>query len=383
MSSNGEHMSDEKRDYYEVLGVERNAGERDIKSAYRKLAMKFHPDKNPGDKAAEEKFKEASEAYAVLSDQEKRATYDRFGHQGLGGAGFDPFAGFGFGGADLGDFFNQVFGDFFGGSGGRGRGHGRGQRGSDLRYNLTIEFRDAAFGCKKDLTIPRLEPCETCNGSGAKPGTSAQACRSCNGLGEVRLTQGFFSIVRPCPTCSGSGRTIANPCSECNGRGRREVSRNLVVEIPAGVGDGTRIRMAGAGEPGMQGGPAGDLFVVLSVEPHPIFVRDEYDVICELPISFPQAALGTELQVPTLDGMEPLKIAAGTQTGKVIKLRGKGVPVLHRDRRGDQLVRVVVETPTKLNAEQRALLEKFAEISGDTVSPASKSFFDKVRELFN
>lgn len=375
-------MSDEKRDYYEVLGVERSAGERDIKSAYRKLAMKFHPDKNPGDKASEDRFKEASEAYAVLSDAEKRATYDRFGHQGLGGAGFDPFAGVGFGGADLGDFFNQVFGDFFGG-GGRGRGRSGGQRGSDLRYNLTIEFKQAAFGCKQELTIPRLEPCETCSGSGAKPGTSAQACRSCNGIGEVRLTQGFFSIVRPCPTCGGSGRYVASPCSECSGRGRREISRNLVVDIPAGVSDGTRIRMAGGGEPGLQGGPAGDLFVVLSVEPHPIFMRDEYDVICEVPISFPQAALGADLQVPTLDGMEPLKIPAGTQTGKVIKLRGKGVPVLHRDRRGDQLVRIVVETPTRLNAEQRALLEKFAEISGDAINPANKSFFDKVRELFN
>ncbi|MBN2362201.1 MAG: molecular chaperone DnaJ [Deltaproteobacteria bacterium] len=373
-------MSDEKRDYYEVLGVDRSAGEREIKSAYRKLALRYHPDKNPGDKTAEEKFKEASEAYAVLADPDKRATYDRFGHQGLGGANFDPFAGFGFGGADFGDFFNQVFGEFFGG--GRGRGRGRGQRGSDLRYNLTIEFKEAAFGCKKELTIPRLEPCEACGGSGAKAGTSPQTCPSCNGLGEVRLTQGFFSIVRPCPSCGGSGRHIATPCPECAGRGRREVTRTLVVDIPAGVSDATRIRMSGAGEPGLQGGPPGDLFVVLAVEPHPIFERDDNDVVCELPISFPQAALGAELQVPTLDGMEPIKIPAGTQNGKVIKLRGKGVPMLHRDRRGDQLVRVVVETPTKLNAEQRALLEKFAEISGDAISPASKSFFDKVRELF-
>jgi len=371
-------MDEQKRDYYEVLGVERDVDERALKSAYRKLALQFHPDKNPGDKEAEERFKEASEAYAVLSDSDKRSTYDRFGHQGLGGAGFDPFAGFGgFGG--FGDLFGEVFSDFFGGRGGRSRG----MRGSDLRYNLKISFEEAAFGVDKELEIPRLQRCGTCEGSGAAVGSSPQTCSACNGMGEVRLTQGFFSIARPCPQCGGRGQVIRDPCGDCQGQGRVEVEHKVKVEIPAGVSEATRIRLAGEGEAGSQGGPPGDLFIVLTVEPHPIFERDEYDILCELPVSFSQAALGAEIEVPTLHGKVELKIPAGTQSHTQMRLRGKGVPLLNRQGRGDQIVLVVVETPSKLSAEQRQLLERFAEISGDGHSPRHKGFFDKVRELFD
>jgi len=371
-------MEEQKRDYYEVLGVGREVDERALKSAYRKLALKFHPDKIPGDKQAEESFKEASEAYAVLSDGEKRSVYDRFGHQGLGGAGFDPFAGYG-GMGGFGDLFSEVFSDFFGGRGRRGQG----MRGADLRYNLKISFEEAAFGVKKELEVPRLERCEPCSGSGAAKGTSPATCKSCGGLGELRMTQGFFSIARPCATCGGTGQVISDPCRECEGRGRIEVTHSVEVEIPGGVSEATRIRMTGEGEAGSRGAPPGDLFVVLTVEPHPIFERDEYDVLCELPISFPQAALGTALDVPTLDGRVEMKIPAGIQGGTLLRLRGKGVPYLNRSGRGDQIVRVVVETPSRLSADQRALLEQFAEASGDAVSPRHTSFFDKVRELFD
>lgn len=377
-------MSEEKRDYYEVLGVPREADERTIKSAYRKLALQFHPDKNPGDKQAEENFKEASEAYAVLSDAEKRSTYDRFGHQGLGGQGFDPFSGFGFGGGGgdgFSDFFSQVFGDFFGAGGGR---RGGGQRGSDLRYNLSLSFEEAAFGCKKTISFPRMQSCESCEGSGAAPGTSAATCSACGGAGQVRLTQGFFSVARPCTTCGGTGHVIPNPCTSCKGRGRTEQQVEIEVEVPAGVDTGTRIRHTGEGEAGAQGGRPGDLFVVVNIDEHPIFVREGVDVICEIPISFAQAALGAKLPVPTLDGKVEFKLPAGTQTHKVFRLRGKGIPHLrHKDHRGDQLVQVVVETPSKLNKEQRELLEKFAEISGEDSAPRSKGFFDKVKDLLD
>ncbi|MFH1810845.1 MAG: molecular chaperone DnaJ [Pseudomonadota bacterium] len=375
-------MSQDKRDYYEVLGVDRGADDKTIKSAYRKLALQHHPDKNPGDKDAEEKFKEASEAYAVLSDAEKRATFDRFGHQGLGGQGFDPFAGFGFGAGGIGDLFSEVFGEFLGGGRGRGR-RGRGSRGSDLRYNLSLSFEEAAFGVTKEIRYPRQEPCETCAGSGAKPGTGPTTCRSCGGAGEVRLTQGFFTVARPCTSCSGRGQVIQDPCTSCAGRGLVDHEHEVSIEVPAGVDEGNRIRHPGEGEPGMHGGPPGDLYVVLHIEAHPLFVRDEVDVICELPLSITQAALGARLQVPTLDGKVELKIPEGTQTGKVFRLRGKGIPVLQRQGRGDQLVRVVVETPTNLSDEQRELLGRFAELAGENSAPRSKGFFDKVRELFD
>jgi molecular chaperone DnaJ len=373
-------MSQSKRDYYEVLGVERGADEKTLKSAYRKLALKHHPDKNPGDKEAEEKFKEASEAYAVLSDADKRATYDRFGHQGLGAQGVDPFAGFGFGNAGFGDFFNEVFGEFFGG--GRGR-RGQGSRGADLRYNLSLRFEEAAFGTTKEIHFPRQERCDTCDGSGARPGTGPTVCRACGGAGEVRLTQGFFTVARPCTSCSGRGQVIQDPCKACGGRGVVDREHTTTIEIPPGVDEGNRIRHPGEGEPGQHGGPPGDLYVVLHVEPHPLFVRDDVDVICELPLSISQAALGARLDVPTLDGKVELKIPEGTQTGKVFRLRGKGIPVLQRQGRGDQLVRVVVETPTNLCDEQRRLLERFAELAGENCEPRSKGFFDKVRELFD
>ncbi|MEW5854511.1 MAG: molecular chaperone DnaJ [Myxococcota bacterium] len=379
-------MSQQKRDYYEVLGVSRDADEKTLKSAYRKLAHKFHPDKNPGDKAAEESFKEASEAYAVLSDPDKRAAYNRYGHQAVGGAGADPFAGFGFGpgGPSIQDIFGDIFGDFFGGRGAR---RGGGERGSDLRYNLEITFEQAAFGHETEIIIPKLGPCETCSGTGAKAGSRPRPCSTCGGMGEVRVTQGFFAISRSCPTCSGTGVVVDNPCTACTGTGRSETEKTLKVKIPGGVSDGTKLRMVGEGEGGARGGPSGDLYVVLHVKEHPFFTREGQDVVCEVPVSFPQAALGCTLDVPTLDGRVNMKVPEGTQTGRIFRLKGKGIPHLrtHGDGpapRGDQLVRVVVETPTDLNTEQRALLERFAAISGDNVSPRTKGFFDKVKELF-
>ncbi|MBI5495699.1 MAG: molecular chaperone DnaJ [Deltaproteobacteria bacterium] len=379
----------QKRDYYEILGVAKDADEKTLKSAYRKLALKLHPDKNPGNKEAEEQFKEASEAYAVLSDPDKRAAFDRYGHAGLGGGGGgDPFAGFGFGagGPSIQDIFGDLFGEFFGGAGGRRRGGG--ERGSDLRYNLEITFEQAAFGMEEELTIPRMGACETCSGSGAKPGTRPRPCQACGGMGEIRVTQGFFAISRTCPTCHGAGVIVENPCTNCTGTGRVEQKRKLKVKVPGGVSDGTKLRMVGEGESGARGGPPGDLYVVLRVKDHPFFTREDYDVICEVPISFPQAALGANLEVPTLDGKVNLKIPEGTQTGRVFRLRGKGIPQLKRRQdeptvRGDQLVRVVVETPTDLTEEQRQLLQRFAEVSGQAVNhPRTKGFFDKVKELF-
>lgn len=366
-----------KRDYYEVLGVNKNASETEIKKAYRRMALQYHPDKNPGDKEAEETFKALSEAYAVLSDGQKRATYDQFGHAGLGGGGFTS-EGFGFGGSPFEDIFGDIFGDIF--SGGSAR-RGRGRRGDDLRYNLTIAFEEAAFGLETKIQIPRHQPCEPCGGSGAKQGTSPKVCPTCQGAGQVRYQQGFFSLTRPCPDCAGEGRVIDSPCPDCRGTGRVRAKRTLSLKIPAGVETGSRLKLSGEGEAGTQGGPPGDLYVVLTVKEHPLFQREGQEVICETPISFPQAALGCEMEVPTLEGKVKLKVPAGTQSGKVLKLAGKGIPSLQGYGRGDQLVVVRVETPTRLTSRQKELLEEFGRESGD-VHPMGKSFFDKVKELF-
>ncbi|PLX92724.1 MAG: molecular chaperone DnaJ [Desulfuromonas sp.] len=370
-----------KRDYYEVLGVNRNASEAEIKKAYRRLAVKYHPDKNPGNKEAEETFKEVSEAYAVLVDNQKRATYDQFGHAGMDGRGGGGFSSGGFGGSPFEDIFGDIFGDIFSGGGSSRRG--RGQRGDDLRYNLEVTFEEAAFGTEKSVKIPRHHSCEACGGSGAKAGTSPTTCSTCNGMGQVRYQQGFFQMTRPCPDCGGSGTQIQDPCPECRGTGRVKAKRNLSLKIPAGVETGTRLKLSGEGESGVHGGPAGDLYVVITVAEHPIFKRDGRSVICEIPISFVQAALGCELEVPTLDGKVKLKVPSGTQSGKVLKLAGKGISDIHGYRRGDQLVVLRVETPTQLTGRQKELLEEFAREGGEEVNPMGKGFFEKVKEMFD
>ena len=366
----------QKRDYYEVLGVGRDADEAALKSAYRKLAHQYHPDKNPGDKGSEEKFKELTEAYAVLSDGDKRARYDRFGH-GAGGVPFEDAFGFG-GAANINDIFGDIFGEMFG----QRRGRSARARGSDLRYDLQLPFEEAAFGTTARLKIPRPRRCDACQGSGAKPGTSPRTCQTCGGSGELRLTQGFFSIARTCHHCGGSGRVIAEKCGTCGGAGQRREEAAVEVKIPAGVDTGTRMKLSGEGEPApAPGGVAGDLFVVITVRDHPIFRREDTEVLCDMPISFTQAALGTSLDVPTLDGKAKLKIPAGTQGGKVFRIKGKGIASLQGGGRGDQHVRVYVEVPTQLSKEQRDLLERFAAASGDDSLPETRSFWDKVASL--
>lgn len=368
----------EKRDYYEVLGVERAADEQAIKSAYRRLAHQLHPDKNPGDKHAEERFKEASEAYEVLSDPDKRARYDRFGH--ANGQGFD--AGFPFGGAagaTINDIFGDIFGEMFGGGARRSRPR---TRGADLRYHLEIAFEEAAFGSVARIVIPRSHMCEACRGSGAKPGTGPRTCPTCGGAGEIRLTQGFFSIARTCHHCQGQGRVIVDKCGECGGAGAKRREATVEVKVPPGVDTGTRLKLSGEGEPApVPGGTAGDLYVVVQVREHPVFRREDTEILCDMPISFAQAALGATLEVPTLDGPAKLKMPAGTQTGKVFRLKGKGIPALQGGGRGDQHVRVFVETPTHLTREQKELLERFAALSGEETNPQTKTFWEKVKEL--
>lgn len=366
-------MSASKRDYYEVLGVERNADADSLKRAFRKAAMQHHPDRNPGDKEAEEKFKEASEAYEVLSDPDRRARYDRFGHQGVEG-----FQG-GFNTVNINDIFGEIFGDIFGG--GRGRGRQR-SRGADLRYNLELTFEEAAFGTEVNVKIPRPKRCAECEGTGSKS-KQMRTCPTCGGAGEVRYTQGFFAVARACGRCDGSGHVVSDPCKACKGEGAVDSVSELSVKIPAGVDTGTRVRLAGEGEPGEHGGPSGDLYVVVHVKEHALFHREEYEVFCEVPISFVQAALGAQLEVPTLDGMVKMKIPEGTQSGKIFRLKGKGVPHLHGNARGDQHVRVVVETPQNLTGKQRELLTQFAELSGEDINPHAKSFFQKVKQLFS
>lgn len=371
-----------KRDFYETLGVSRNASEEEIKKAYRRLAIQYHPDRNPGDRQAEEKFKEVNEAYQVLSDSEKRAQYDRFGHaafQGPQGAG-------GFGGFDFSqgfeDVFSDIFGDFFGT--GRGRSRSRSRRGDDLRYDLEIDFEDAHRGAERVIKVARLSQCEACNGTRTAAGTGGlRTCPNCRGTGQVRTQQGFFSISTTCAQCRGEGHIISDPCTKCQGQGRVRKLQSLSVRIPPGVDNGSRLKLRGEGEAGFGGGPSGDLYVVIHVREHAIFARQDNDVIVEVPVSFPQAALGTEMEVPTLDGKVKFKVPAGTQSGKVFRLKGKGFADLHGYGRGDELVKVVVETPRRLTSRQRELLEEFAKISGEEVNhPMSKGFVDKLKEMF-
>ncbi|WP_394388460.1 molecular chaperone DnaJ [Shewanella woodyi] len=371
-----------KRDYYEVLSVGRDASEREIKKAYKRLAMKFHPDRNPGDKAAEASFKEVKEAYEILTDSDKKAAYDQFGH-----AGVDPNrGGGGFGGnADFGDVFGDVFGDIFGG-GRRGGGQRQAARGSDLRYNLELSLEEAVKGLTKELRIPTLAHCDTCDGSGAKKGTSPTTCGTCHGQGQVQMRQGFFAVQQACPTCHGRGKIIKDPCNSCHGEGRVEKSKTLSVKIPAGVDNGDRIRLSGEGEAGEFGAPPGDLYVQVSVREHAIFVRDGNNLYCEVPISFGKAALGGEIEVPTLDGKVNLKIPAETQTGRMFRMRGKGVKSVRSHAVGDLLCKVVMETPVKLNERQKELLREFDETlagsSSKKHSPKAEGFFDGVKKFF-
>ncbi len=381
-----------KRDYYEVLGTQKGASQPDLKKAYRKLAMQFHPDRNPGDSAAEDRFKEVSEAYSVLSDDEKRVRYDRFGHAGIGGAaGGQPGADFGDLG-NFGDLFNDLFGDVFRGGGRQsGSRRGRGQRGADLRYNLQIDLEDVLNGCEPSLKIPKMKRCESCSGSGAAEGSKPARCGRCEGTGQLFFQQGFFRVNRPCDVCGGAGEVIQNPCGDCRGTGRVEGQATLQVRVPPGVDDGARLRVAGEGEAGIAGGGAGDLYVVMGLLQHPLFEREGTDLQIEVQIPFVQAALGAEVEVPTLDGKVKLQIPEGTQSGRVLRLRGKGLPPLQprmdsaqlARMRGDLYVRVFVEVPTKLNTQQRELLEEFASITGTEVSPASKGFVDKLRDFFD
>ena len=378
-----------KRDYYEVLGVAKGATESELKSAYRKLAMKYHPDRNPGDKAAEESFKEAAEAYAVLADAQKRAAYDRFGHQGVNqgaGAGFDPSVFNDFG--DFADILGGMFGfDMFGGG---GRRRGGPQRGADLRYDLEISFEEAARGTETSIQIPRQENCDTCSGSGAAPGTQPTPCGMCRGQGQVRRQQGFFTIATTCPQCRGAGRTVSKPCQTCHGSGRVGHERKITVKIPAGIATGQQLRLQNEGEGGTMGGPAGHLYVVVHVKEHDFFKRDGVNLFCEIPVNFPTLALGGEIMVPTLDGSETIKVPEGTQTGTTLRLKGKGMPDVNGRGKGDLFATVQVQTPRKLNKEQRQLLEQLSKaLPKDKFEPRSHSeaedernLFDRVKDIF-
>ncbi|WP_413285024.1 molecular chaperone DnaJ [Vibrio sp. MA40-2] len=374
-----------KRDFYEVLGVSRDASERDIKKAYKRLAMKFHPDRNQDDSQAGEKFKEVKEAYEVLTDSQKKAAYDQYGHAAFeqGGMG----GGFGGGqGADFGDIFGDVFGDIFGG-GRRGGGQSRAQRGADLRYNMELSLEDAVRGCDKEIEIPTLVECEVCHGSGAKEGSSAQTCSTCHGHGQVQMRQGFFAVQQTCPTCNGKGQIIKDPCNSCHGQGRKQKTKTLNVKIPAGVDTGDRIRLSGEGEAGEHGAPAGDLYVQVHVREHNIFERDGNNLFCEVPVSFTQAALGGEVEVPTLDGRVSLKVPEETQTDRLFRMRGKGVKGVRGGGVGDLIVKLVVETPVKLSSRQKDLLREFEETcsgdAGNKHKPKSEGFFNGVKKFFD
>lgn len=361
-----------KRDYYEVLGVTKTSTEVEIKKAYRSMAVQYHPDKNPGDAVSEEKFKECAEAYSVLSDSEKRAQYDRFGHQGVGGGGFEP------GFTNIEDIFDMFgFGDMFGQ---RGRTRSTVQRGSDLRYDLEITLEDAANGKDEKLRIPRLETCEECDGSGAEEGTQAETCITCRGSGQTQYQQGFFSVMRTCSNCQGKGKIIRNPCKECKGQGRIEKEKSLEIKIPAGVETGSRLRISGEGEAGVNGGPSGDLFVVVHVKEHDTFERQGANLYSAVPLSFAQAALGSEIKVKTLEGEEDLKIPAGTQTGTVFRVKGQGMPILGGRGKGDLFVAATLITPKTLSKEQRKVLEKLADVEDKDFY--DESFMDKVRNIF-
>jgi molecular chaperone DnaJ len=368
-----------KKDYYDVLGVGRESGDQEIKGAYRKLALKFHPDRNPDDPNAEEKFKEASEAYSVLSDPQKRAAYDRFGHAGLQGAaggGFNPDAFQDFGDI-LGDFFG--FSDLFGGG---GRRRSRAQRGEDIRFDLELSFEEAVFGLNAEIQVPRMESCTRCRGAGSEPGSGPATCPTCHGRGEVIYQQSFLSIRRTCSTCNGSGQIIRNPCSQCHGHGYQQVQRKLKVNIPAGVDDGTRVRLAGEGQPGPNNGPSGDLYVFLKVRDHPFFERHEQDLHCTVPLNVAQAALGCEIEVPTLDQPHKLKVPEGTQNGEQFRLRNKGVPILNGSGRGDLIIHVAVRIPGRLTREQRKLIEQLRDTLPVDNAPAEKGLFEKVKDYF-
>jgi molecular chaperone DnaJ len=365
-----------KRDYYEVLGITRSANDDEIKASFRKLAMKWHPDKNPGDQDCEHRFKEINEAYDILKDGERRAAYDRFGH-----AAFEQGGGTGFG-TDFASAFHDIFDDLCGMGGRRGRASGR-ERGADLRYNLEITLEEAFAGKTAQVRLPTSVTCETCSGTGAKAGTQPVACRNCGGSGRIRHAQGFFTLERTCPTCQGRGSVIQEPCKACSGAGRMTRERTLEVQIPAGVEDGTRIRLAGEGEAGMRGGTAGDLYIFLSIVPHPMFQREGADLFCRVPISMTIASLGGEFEVPTIDGGRTrVKIPEGTQTGKRLRLPSKGMPVLRSKARGDMYVQVTVETPQKLTKRQKDLLKEFEKESSKETHPESSGFFAKMRELF-
>jgi molecular chaperone DnaJ len=369
-----------KADYYEVLGVSRDCSDQELKSAYRKQALKYHPDRNPGDRAAEEKFKEASEAYQVLSDADKRAAYDRFGHAGLGAQGFggSPFAG----GIDLGDIFGDLFGEMFN-VGGNARRASRQQRGDDLRFDLTINFEDAVFGTETEIKIRRLETCTHCNGRGSASGRGPAVCSQCQGRGQLRYQQGFFSVARTCGACGGTGSVIADPCAACRGEGRSSSEVKFHVKVPPGVEDGTRIRYTGEGDAGRSGGPKGDLYIVLSIRAHDFFERHGHDLHCVIPISFPQAVLGAEFEMPALDGAVTIKIPEGTPSGKQIRVRGRGVPYLNEKGKGDLVVTVVVQIPRKLSRAQRELVAQLAESLKVENRPSSPGLLDKMKEFFN
>lgn len=373
-----------KRDYYEILDVSKNASEAEIKKAFKRLAMKYHPDRNPDNAEAEEKFKEAKEAYDVLSDQQKRAAYDQFGHAGVDPSAGMGGAGFGGGGASFSDVFGDVFGDIFGGGGG-GRGGPRVYRGADLRYNLELSLEEAVKGTTISIKIPGHEACDECGGSGAKKGTEPTTCTTCNGHGQVRMQQGFFSLQQTCPHCHGSGKIISDPCGQCHGNGHVEKTKTLSVKVPAGVDNGDRIRLSGEGEMGENGGPPGDLYVHMHVREHPIFQRDGNDLFCEVPVSTVTAALGGELEVPTLEGRVKLKIPEETQTGKLFRVRGKGVKSVRSNVSGDLLCKVTVETPVNLTKKQKDLLKEFEDsLNSDSVnhSPKASGWMDGVKKFF-
>jgi len=369
-----------KADFYEVLGVSRDVSDQELKSAYRKQALKYHPDRNPGDQAAEENFKAASEAYQVLSDPDKRAAYDRYGHAGLGGnGGFNgsPFAG----GVDIGDIFGDLFGEMFSTGGGQ-RGT-RQRRGDDLRFDLTINFEDAFYGTEQEVRIRRLDTCETCSGRGTSSGRGPTTCTQCGGRGQLRYQQGFFSVARTCSACGGAGQVIGDPCGTCHGQTRVNSELKLKVKVPPGVEEGTRIRYAGEGDAGRSGGPKGDLFIVLAIRPHDFFERNGSDLHCVIPVSFPQAALGAEFEIPGLGGPVNLKIPEGTQGGKEIRIRGRGMPFLNEKGSGDMIVRVLVQVPRKLTRPQRELVAKLAETMSVENTPASPGLLDKMKDLFS
>ena len=369
-----------KADYYETLGVGREADEKELKSAFRKKAMKYHPDRNPDDAEAEAKFKEVGEAYEALKDPQKRAAYDRFGHAAFenGGAG----GGGGFGAGSMGDIFEDIFGDMMGGGGRRSSG-GR-SRGADMRYNMEISLEEAFEGKTAEIEIPTSVTCETCTGSGAKPGTSPSTCGTCGGVGQVRASQGFFSIQRTCPTCQGRGEVISDPCSPCSGSGRTTEERTLSVNVPSGIEDGTRIRLAGEGEAGVRGGPQGDLYIFLSIKPHEFFQRDGADIYCRVPISMTTAALGGQFEVGTVEGSKTrVKVPEGTQNGKQFRLRSKGMPIMRSSQTGDMYIQVAIETPSNLSKKQRELLTEFEQLSSEENSPESTGFFSRMKGFFD